>query len=113
MLNSNDTKRINKKHCADNAEIIGASLSKLALLENTLSELAKQITDLEAKLEAAREAAIELKSIKALDKSAVAQGVVDELLQRLTIGSNPVAKGLTHATIPEAQAAKLRRKRDL
>ena len=39
MLNSNDTKRINKKHCADNAEIIGASLSKLALLENTLTAL--------------------------------------------------------------------------
>ena len=60
-----------------------------------------------------REAAIELKTLEALDVPKVAQGVVDELSQRLRIGSDPGAKGLTHAAIPEAQAAKMRRKRDL
>ena len=38
------------KH-ADNTEIIAASLSKITLLEDTLTELSTQITNLESKLE--------------------------------------------------------------
>ena len=97
----------------DNSEIVTASISKITLLETTLEELAKQITELEAKLDAVREAAAELKGLEPLDVAKVSQGVVDELSLRLRVGSNPVAQSMTNAHVPEAQAAKMRRKRDL
>ena len=97
----------------DNSEIVTASISKITLLETTLEELAKQITELEAKLDAVREAAAELKGLEPLDVAKVSRGVVDELSLRLRVGSNPVAQSVTNAHVPEAQAAKMRRKRDL
>ncbi len=76
-------------------------------------DVQKQITELEAKLDAVREAAAELKGLEPLDVAKVSQGVVDELSLRLNVGGNPVAKSITNAAIPEAQAVKMRRKRDL
>ena len=97
----------------DNSEIVTASISKITLLETTLEELAKQITELEAKLDAVREAAAELKGLEPLDVAKVSQGVVDELSLRLRVGSDPVAQSMTNAHVPDAQATKMRRKRDL
>ena len=97
----------------DNSTIVTAGISKVTLLETSLTELAKQITELEAKLDAVREAAAELKGLEPLDVAKVSQGVVDELSLRLRVGSNPVAQSVTNAHVPEAQAAKMRRKRDL
>ena len=98
---------------ADSSEIVAASLSKMTLLEDTLAKLANQIEELEAKLDSVREAAIELKTLEALDVPKVSKGVVDELSLRLRVGSDPVAQSVTNANIPDAQAAKMRRKRDL
>ena len=98
---------------ADSSEIVAASLSKITLLEDTLAKLANQIEELEAKLDAVREAAIELKTLEALDVPKVSKGVVDELSLRLKVGGNPVAQSMTNAHVPDARAAKMRRKRDL
>ena len=97
----------------DNSEIVTASISKITLLDTTLEELSTQMSNLEKKLEAVREAAAELKGLEPLDVAKVSQGVVDELSLRLNVGGNPVAKSITNAAIPEAQAVKMRRKRDL
>jgi len=98
---------------ADSSEIVAASLSKMTLLEDTLAKLANQIEELEAKLDAVREAAVELKTLEALDVPKVSKGVVDELSLRLKVGGNPVAQSMTNAHVPDEQAAKMRRKRDL
>ena len=98
---------------ADSTELVAASLSKITLLEDTLAKLANQIEELEAKLDSVREAAIELKTLEALDVPKVSKGVVDELSLRLRVGSDPVAQSVTNANIPEEHAAKMRRKRDL
>ena len=100
------------KH-ADSSELVAASLSKMTLLEDTLAKLANQIEELETKLDAVREAAIDLKTLEALDVPKVSKGVVDELSLRLRVGSDPVAQSVTNANIPEEHAAKMRRKRDL
>ena len=98
---------------ADSSEIVAASLSKITLLEDTLADLAKQIEELETKLDAVREAAVDLKTLEALDAQHVSTGILDELTKRLHVGGDPVARGLVVAPVNEGQVDKMRRKRDL
>ena len=100
------------KH-ADSSELVAASLSKMTLLEDTLAKLANQIEELETKLDAVREAAVELKSLEALDAQHVSTGVLDELTKRLHVGGDPVARGLVVEPVKEGKVDNMRRKRDL
>ena len=98
---------------ADSSEIVAASLSKITLLQDTLADLAKQIEELETKLDAVCEAAVELKSLEALDAQHVSTGILNELTKRLHVGGDPVARGLVVEPVKEGQVDKIRRKRDL
>ena len=117
LLNKADAKltRIEKNMSShvDNIEVMTASLARVTLIEEKMTTLSAQIETLEAKLDAVREAAIELKSLEALDAQHVSTGILDELTKRLHVGGDPVARGLVVAPVKEGQVDKMRRKRDL
>ena len=119
MINHADNKltRI-EKHLSshvDNGELLTASVARVALLEEKLTTLSTQIESLEEKLENVRTAAVELHTLKPLDANHVSTCILNELTQRLSVGSDPIATGIvqTRAQITPEQAAKIRRKRDL
>ena len=117
LLNKADAKltRIEKHMSShvDNIEVMTASLARVTLIEEKMSTLSAQIESLEAKLDAVREAAVELKSLEALDAQHVSTGVLDELTKRLHVGGDPVARGLVVEPVKEGKVDKMRRKRDL